>query len=312
MITNLYTHPVCIEHDMGSAHPESPNRLRAILKALEAPCFDALVRIDAPKASIDDISSMHPIAHIEAVLKSIPKEGLVSLDGDTSVCPASGEAALRAAGGVVAAVCDVMNGKANNAFCALRPPGHHAEPEQVMGFCLFNNVAIGAAYARNHLGAGRVAVVDFDVHHGNGTETMFKNDPNLFYASTHQMPLYPGTGSVFETGIGKNIVNIPLDAYSGSVAFRTKMAQMLLPKLESFNPDLVMISAGFDGHSNDPLAQLNLNEDDYIWATEKIMDVAARCCDSKLVSTLEGGYNLQALARSTAAHVQTLMNYKAG
>lgn len=311
MTTNLYTHPICIEHDMGAGHPECPDRLRVIIQALGAPEFSDLVHVQAPKATLDEIATMHPMDHIEHIFDSIPSHGLAQLDGDTNVCPQSGEAALRAAGGVIAAVRDVMDGNADNAFCALRPPGHHAEPDQVMGFCIFNNVAIGAAYARDHHGAVRVAVVDFDVHHGNGTEAMFKSDPNLFYASTHQMPLYPGTGSVFETGIANNIVNIPLDPYAGSKEFRAVMMRLLLPRLEAFNPDLVMISAGFDAHSDDPLAQLNFGVDDYIWATERLMDVAGKCCDSRLVSTLEGGYNLDALASSTAAHVKTLMTYKA-
>ena len=297
---------------MGQGHPECPERLRVIMQALGTVAFDGLVRVEAPKATFDEIATMHPMDHIQKIMASIPSSGLAQLDGDTSVCPQSGEAALRAAGGVIAAVHAVMDGGADNAFCALRPPGHHAEPSEVMGFCVFNNVAIGAAYARDHCGAKRVAVVDFDVHHGNGTEAMFKNDPDLFYASTHQMPLYPGTGRVFETGVANNIVNVPLDPYAGSDEFRTEMTRVLLPKLQAFNPDLVMISAGFDAHSDDPLAQLNLGENDYIWATEKIMDVAALCCKSRLVSTLEGGYNLDALASSVAAHVKTLMNYKAG
>lgn len=311
MTTNLYTHPKCIEHDMGPGHPECPDRLIAIMAALDTPIFDALVRKAAPKAALDDIARMHPKAHVQAILDSVPVEGRAQIDADTSLCPASGEAALRGVGAVIAAVDDVMSGNADNAFCAVRPPGHHAEPEQVMGFCLFNNVAIAAAYARDRHGVKRVAVIDFDVHHGNGTETMFKDDPDLFYASTHQMPLFPGTGSALVTGVADNIVNVALEPFSGPAEFRAGMDQIILPQLEAFNPDLIIISAGFDAHQDDPLAQLNLGDDDYIWITKKLMNIAARCCNSRLVSSLEGGYALNALARSTTVHIQTLMNYKA-
>jgi acetoin utilization deacetylase AcuC-like enzyme len=228
------------------------------------------------------------------------------LDGDTSLSPGSGEAALRAAGAVAAAVDAVAAGESANAFCAVRPPGHHAEPATAMGFCLFNNVAVGAHQARSAHGLRRIAVMDFDVHHGNGTQAMFERDPELFYASTHQMPLYPGTGSVGETGCG-NICNAPLPPNAGSAEFRAAMSRRVLPALVAFAPDMLLISAGFDAHRADPLANLRLEEADYAWATDELLDLAARHCGGRVVSTLEGGYDLDALAASAAAHVGRLM-----
>jgi acetoin utilization deacetylase AcuC-like enzyme len=229
------------------------------------------------------------------------------LDPDTIISPGSGEAALRAAGALVAAVDAVVAGEARNAFCAVRPPGHHAEAARAMGFCLFNNVAVGAEQARKVHGMARVAVVDFDVHHGNGTQHMFEEDADLFYASTHQSPLYPGTGDAEETGVG-NIVNVPLTPMSGSREFRSAMSGIVLPALARFRPDLVMISAGFDAHADDPLASLRFLEADYEWATRQLMAVADEFCGGRVVSTLEGGYDLEALAASAAAHVRALMN----
>jgi acetoin utilization deacetylase AcuC-like enzyme len=307
MSTILYSHPACAARDMGQMHPESPARLEAILEALDASEFDALDRREAPAAEIDQIARVHPRNYAERILAAIPESGLVQLDPDTAVCPKSGEAALRAAGAVCAAVDDVMAGDAANAFCAVRPPGHHAEPSRSMGFCLFNNVAVGAEQARAVHGLGRVAVVDFDVHHGNGTQAMFWDDENLFYASTHQSPHYPGTGSAGERGVAGNIVNAPLPPYTGSPGFREAMQGIILPALAEFKPEFLLVSAGFDAHAADPLAALELTEDDFAWATRELMKIADACCGGRVVSTLEGGYDLSALARSAAAHVRTLM-----
>ena len=307
MATILYTHPACIEHDMGPMHPECPARLEAVLEALKGGEFDTLDRREAPRAEIDQIARVHPRDYIERILAAIPQSGLVQLDPDTAVCPRSGEAALRAAGAVCAAVDDVVSGAADNAFCAVRPPGHHAEPSRSMGFCLFNNVAVGAEQARKAHGLSRVAVMDFDVHHGNGTQAMFWNDEDLFYASTHQSPHYPGTGSAGERGVAGNIVNAPLPPYTGSAGFREAMQGVILPALAEFKPEFLLISAGFDAHAADPLAALELTEDDFAWATRELMKIADDCCNGRVVSTLEGGYDLAALARSAAAHVRTLM-----
>ncbi|HXA69258.1 MAG TPA: histone deacetylase family protein [Stellaceae bacterium] len=306
MATLLFTHPACLEHDPGEHHPESPARLRAVLAALKAPEFGALARREAPVAEIADIARVHPRDFVEAMLAAVPETGYAGVDADTILSPGSGKAALRAAGAVVAAVDAVVAGEASNAFCAVRPPGHHAEPDRSMGFCLFNNVAIGAARARAVHGLARVAVVDFDVHHGNGTQAAFERDPSLFYASTHQSPLYPGTGARSERGVG-NIVNVPLPPMAGSTEFRRAVEASILPALDAFAPDLVMASAGFDAHRRDPLAQLMLVEDDYAWVTERLLECAERHAGGRLVSTLEGGYDLAALGASAAAHVRCLM-----
>lgn len=306
MTTLLYTHPACLEHDPGSHHPESPARLRAVLAALSGPQFATLERREAPEAAIDDLLLVHPRRHVERILGAVPKAGYVAIDADTVLSPASGRAARRAAGAVIAAVDAVVARQADNAFCAVRPPGHHAEPNRAMGFCLFNNAAIGALRARDTHGLERVAVVDFDVHHGNGTQAAFEADESLFYASTHQYPLYPGTGSVSETGVG-NIVNAPLRPMSGSVPFRRAVCEQVLPALDAFRPELVLVSAGFDAHQDDPLAQLMLDEADYAWVTEKLVALAHRHAGGRIVSTLEGGYDLPALGASAAAHVAVLM-----
>lgn len=307
MNTLLFTHKACIEHDPGTHHPECPARLRAVLNALEAEEFQSLDRREAPRAEIDQIARVHDRGYVHAVLDAIPTEGRRALDGDTHVSPGSGEAALRAAGAACAAVDAVAAGEARNAFCAVRPPGHHAEQATAMGFCLFNNVAVAALHARAAHGLKRAAVIDFDVHHGNGTQAMFWNDAALFYASTHQSPLYPGTGSLRERGNFGNIVNAPLAPMSGSEEFRSAMAEAVLPALRAFEPDIVFISAGFDAHRADPLAMLNLENDDYAWATAELMAVADEYCGGRVVSTLEGGYDLNALAASAAAHVRALM-----
>jgi acetoin utilization deacetylase AcuC-like enzyme len=307
MTTLLYTHQACLDHDPGRYHPESPDRLRAVLEALDAPEFARLDRREAPEASLDDIARVHPRGFVERMLAAVPASGHAGIDADTILSPASGRAALHAAGAVVAAVDAVVAGEANNAFCAVRPPGHHAEPLRAMGFCLFNNVAIGALRAREVHGLNRVAVVDFDVHHGNGTQACFYDDPSLFYASTHQFPLYPGTGAASETGVG-NIVNVPLPPMAGSRQFRLGFSRDILPALDAFRPEMVLISAGFDAHRSDPLAQLLLDEADYSWVTEELVAIARRHAGGRMVATLEGGYDLAALGASAAAHVRVLMS----
>ncbi len=307
MTTALFTHPACLGHDTSRRHPESPARLRAVLDALSGGAFSALQRREAPRASRDELALIHPPAFIDAVMRAIPAEGHSALDPDTIVSPGSGEAALRAAGAVVAAVDAVMAGEAANAFCAVRPPGHHAEPARAMGFCLFNNVAVGAARARRR-GCARVAVVDFDVHHGNGTQAAFEADAGFFYASTHQGNFYPGTGYPDETGVG-NIVNVPLDAGTGSVPFRAAYDRTIFPALATFQPEFLLISAGFDAHRADPLAQLMVEESDFAWVTERLLDIAADHAGGRVVSTLEGGYDLSALAASAAVHVAALMRH---
>jgi acetoin utilization deacetylase AcuC-like enzyme len=306
MTTLLYSHPTCLDHDPGRHHPESPARLRAVLSALGGPEFAKLERREAPEAQLDDLLRVHPRRHVERTLGSVPGSGHVGIDADTILSPASGAAALRAAGAVVAAVDAVVAKEADNGFCAVRPPGHHAEPERAMGFCLFNNAAIGALRAREVHGLARVAVIDFDVHHGNGTQAAFEADSRLFYASTHQYPLYPGTGAATETGVG-NIVNVPLRPMSGSGPFRLAFTERILPALDAFRPDLVIASAGFDAHRNDPLAQLLLDEQDYAWVTQKLLEIADHHAEGRFVATLEGGYDLAALGASVAAHVRALM-----
>ncbi|MBF0562910.1 MAG: histone deacetylase family protein [Alphaproteobacteria bacterium] len=307
MPTLLITHPVCVEHDPGPYHPERPDRLTAILKALEGEEFALLDRREAPQASLEQITRVHPKTYVESILSSVPSRGFRELDSDTVLSPESGEAALRAAGAVVAAVDAVARGEVRNAFCPVRPPGHHAEFTRAMGFCLFNNVGIGAYHARHAHNLRRVAVVDFDVHHGNGTQHLFWDDAEMFYASTHQFPCYPGTGSPSERGASHNIVNVPLSAGSDSNAFRRGVSEKILPALRAFGPQFLMISAGFDAHRRDPLASLNLVEADFAWITEQLLLVAAESCKNRVVSVLEGGYDLIALAASVRVHVRALM-----
>jgi acetoin utilization deacetylase AcuC-like enzyme len=307
MTTQLITHPACLDHDPGPYHPENPRRLEAVLAALSEPAFAGLERVSAPRASDDQLCLVHPRAYVDAVLGSIPPQGRHQLDGDTIVSPGSGDAALRAAGAAVAGVDAVCEGKARNAFCAVRPPGHHAEADQSMGFCLFNNVAVAALHARVKHGLRRVAVIDFDVHHGNGTQHMFERDADLLYASTHEWPLYPGTGAAQEQGVAHNIVNVPLAGGSGGAEFRAAYTAKILPALDAFKPELVIISAGFDAHENDPLAGLRLHEDDYAWVTRALMEIARKYAKDRVVSCLEGGYDLDALAASSATHVEALM-----
>ena len=307
MTTLIFTHPACVEHDPGAFHPECPARLKAVLDALKTEEFKDLQWRDAPRAETDQLTRVHPRDHVDRVLSLVPKEGHYSLDPDTVLSPSSGEAALRAAGALCAAVDAVVAGEGQNAFCAVRPPGHHAEAARAMGFCLFNNVAVGALHAREHHGLARAAVIDFDVHHGNGTQATFAHDAELFYASTHQFPHYPGTGSADEQGVG-NVVNAPLAPNTGSAEFRQAMNDRILPALRDFAPDFTFISAGFDAHAADPLAQLNLVEEDFAWATREIMDIAEASSKGRVVSTLEGGYDLDALGSSAAAHVRVLMS----
>jgi len=307
MSTLLITHPASMNHLNSPGHPERPDRIRAIESALEEEKFQSLVRVQAPLADLETIALCHPMEYVEEIRDAAPTEGLVQLDADTSMSPGSFEAALRAVGGAVHAVDQVVTKKADNAFCAMRPPGHHAETARPMGFCIFNQAAIAARYAQKQHGLGRVAVVDFDVHHGNGTQEIFWSDPTLMYCSTHEMPLYPGTGAVAETGKHDNIVNAPLRAGDGGDKFRAAMEQRILPRLLAFGPDLIVISAGFDAHMRDPLANLQLNEADFGWATREIMEIADTTAQSRVVSVLEGGYDLEGLSRSAAAHVIALM-----
>ncbi len=308
MTTALITHPACLEHDTGPYHPETSERLRAVLAALETPEFSGLLRELAPIATVEQLSRVHSRAYVEGILSIHPDLGEpVQLDGDTVMSNGSAEAAARAAGAACMAVDAVMEGWARTAFAAVRPPGHHAEPNRPMGFCLFNNVAVAALHARARWGVQRVAVVDFDVHHGNGTQAMFAADPNLFYASSHQSPSFPGTGLATDRGVANNIVNVPLHPRDGSAAFRTAWADIVLPALDRFAPGLLIVSAGFDAHAADPLAQLRLETPDFTWITEQLVAVADRHCGGRLVSVLEGGYDLDALAASAAVHVRALM-----
>ena len=308
MATLLISHPSFLEHDTGPYHPERPDRLRAILGALEDPAFDGLVRLAAPAASMAEMTRVHPQDYVEAILGIQPAPGEhVHVDGDTVMSHGSAEAIQRAAGAVVAGVDAVMQGKVRTAFAAVRPPGHHAAPGVPGGFCLINNAAVGARHAQAKYGVGRVAIVDFDVHHGQGTQAVVEPDPSLFYASTHQTPLYPGTGSPRETGTDNNVVNVPLSAGSGSAEFRAAWSERILPMLDGFAPELVIVSAGFDAHRADPLAQLEVETEDFVWLTEELLAIADRHAQGRLVSVLEGGYDLNALAESVATHVQSLM-----
>ena len=307
MSTLLITHPACLEHVTPAGHPERPDRLRAVERALEAEKFQTLQRVLAPMASLEVIALCHPMDYIEEIRDASPREGLVHIDADTSMSPGSFEAALRAVGGAVHAVDEVMTKKADNAFVATRPPGHHAETARPMGFCFFDNAAIAARYAQKRHGIARAAIVDFDVHHGNGSQEIFWSDKSVMYCSTHQMPLFPGTGAIGETGDHDTVVNAPLRPGDGTEAFRSAFDSRILPRHADFHPELIIISAGFDAHMRDPLANINLDERDFAWVTQKLMDVADRHAGGRIVSLLEGGYDLQALGNSTAAHVLALM-----
>lgn len=306
MTTLLLHHPCFLNHVTPAGHPERPDRLRAIDRVLEAERFHTLQRESAPLGDIETALYAHPASHVDMIREHIPVSGMVRLDADTSVSPGSWEAAQRAIGAGCQAIDEVVEGKVGNAFCAIRPPGHHAETATAMGFCLFNTIAIAARYAQKKYGMERVAIVDFDVHHGNGTQDIFWSDPSVMYCSTHQMPLFPGTGAANETGAG-TIVNAPLHPGDGSAEFREAIDVAVLPRIDAFKPDLILISAGFDAHFRDPLAHINLVEDDYAWVTRKLMDLADRHCGGRVVSLLEGGYDLEGLSLSVAAHVSALM-----
>jgi acetoin utilization deacetylase AcuC-like enzyme len=301
----IYTHPACSGHDPGTGHPESAARLQAVLQALDDPRLATLQRVEAPRATREQLERVHDSAYLERIIASAPAEGQARLDPDTVMSPGSLQAALRAAGAVCAAADAVLTNETRRAFCAVRPPGHHATHDQAMGFCLFNNVAIAAAHALAVHDVRRVAIVDFDVHHGNGTQDIFQHDTRVMYASSHQMPLYPGTGAAEEHGDG-NIVNAPLASGAGSIEFRAAWEKRLLPELDLFRPQLLLISAGFDAHARDPLAELQLVADDYTWITQRLCELADRHADGRIVSALEGGYDLAALRECTAAHVMAL------
>ncbi len=306
MATLLYSHPACLDHDTGDAHPESAERLRAVLAALGGAEFAALERRRAPRAEQGQLSRVHERGYIARILGQRAEAGRIALDFDTVLSPGSGEAALRAAGAVCAAVDAVAAGEARNAFCAVRPPGHHAEPARAMGFCLFNNVAIGALHAGVARGYERVAVIDFDVHHGNGTQEVAERHPELYFVSTHQSLIFPNTGVASERSAG-NILNIPLARGWGGAEFRRVFRDRVLPALRSFGPDFLLLSAGFDAHLADPIGDLRLVNADFHWATAELAGLAAECCEGRLVSTLEGGYEPRALAAACAVHVEALM-----
>ncbi|HEX8665152.1 MAG TPA: histone deacetylase family protein [Beijerinckiaceae bacterium] len=307
MSTLYLHHPSTLEHRTPPGHPERPDRIRAIERTLEDERFAGLVRVEAPLGTPEMAALAHPQAYVAAIEEVAPKDGMVAIDADTTMSPGTLEAVMRGVGAAVRAVDEVMAGKVRNAFIGMRPPGHHAERTRAMGFCFFNNAAIAARHAQAAHGAERVAIVDWDVHHGNGSQDIFWSDPTVMYASTHQMPLYPGTGAVSERGDHDTVVNAPLSPGDGGDVFREAFETAILPRLENFSPDLVVISAGFDAHWRDPLANLNLVEADFAWATQKLMGLAEKRCNGRIVSVLEGGYDLEGLSKSVAAHVTALM-----
>ncbi len=307
MTTAIYHHSDCWQHDTRVGHPECAARLDAIINALKTPEFASLVWREAPLATDAQLKLIHSQAHLDHVFNAIPQQGYAGIDGDTVVSPGSAAAARRSAGAGCAALDAIMAKEITNAFCVLRPPGHHAEPEQVMGFCLFSNAAIVAAYARKKYEIQRVAVVDFDVHHGNGTQAALQNDAHYLYVSIHQSPLYPGTGAKYEKGVAENVLNIPLVPHSGSAEIRHAFTQQIIPKIRLFEPELLVISAGFDAHYLDPLANLNLHESDFNWMTKKLSELAQQFAQNRLISLLEGGYNLEVLGSCAASHVRALL-----
>lgn len=304
MATALYMHDDCLDHVTPPGHPEQVARLVSIKRALAELDLD---RREAPKGAKDDVCLCHPPAYFDKIKAAIPENGYRSIDADTHVSSGSFEAALRAVGANVAAVHAVLDEEVANAFVACRPPGHHAETETAMGFCLFGNVVIAAKHAIERRGLSNVAIVDFDVHHGNGTQDLVWSEPRIFFASSHQMPLYPGSGSSREVGAHGQILNIPLDPGSGGAEMRRKYEREVFPALRAAEPEMIFISAGFDAHRADPLANLNWTEDDFSWVTGEICEIAADKCNGRVVSTLEGGYDLDALGNSVRAHVQALM-----
>ncbi len=306
MTTLIFEHPIFAEHEVPSGHVERRERVEVIGRRLADSPFGELKRGAITPAADDDLAAAHSERYVAAIRAVAPEQGMVALDPDTFMGPSSLEAALFGAGAACRAVEAVMGGEANNAFCIIRPPGHHATPEHAMGFCVFNNVAIAARRAQRSLGAERVAIVDWDVHHGNGTQDIFEADASVLYASTHQMPLYPYTGTAAETGVG-NIVNVPLAEGTKGDGFKAAFRDKVLPAIDRFAPNLILISAGFDAHWRDPLGGLALTGDDFAWATEQLMAAADRHCNGRIVSMLEGGYDLEALAESASAHVAALM-----
>lgn len=308
MTSFLISHPSFLAHDTGDYHPERPDRLRAVLAALDDAAIAHLVSVRAPAATLEQLTRVHPQEYVEAILGVRPPAGeLVQIDADTIMSTDSAEAARHAAGAVVAGVDAVMREEAQTVFAAVRPPGHHALPSVPGGFCLFNSVAVGALHAQAAYDLERVAIVDFDVHHGQGTQAIVETDPRLFYASSHQSPLYPGTGSARERGVAGNVVNVPLAAGSGSAEFRAAWGDRILPALDLFAPQILIVSAGFDAHRRDPLAGLNVETADFVWLTEELLVIADRHARGRIVSVLEGGYDLDALAEATSAHVRTLV-----
>jgi len=305
--TLLLSHADCLKHETPPGHPERPDRLRTVEHTLEQEAFQHLARDQAPLGQVADALLVHPEAHLVALEAASPASGLVAVDADTMLSPGSLRAAWRAVGAGIAAVDAVLDRRVANAFCAVRPPGHHAETATAMGFCLFNSAAIAARHAQRRRGLDRVAIVDWDVHHGNGTQEIFWNDASVMYCSTHEMPLYPGTGARDERGEHDTIVNAPLRAGDDGSAFRAAFEGAILPRLESFAPELIIISAGFDAHRRDPLANLELGEADFEWATRRLMEIANRYAGGRVVSMLEGGYDLIGLGRSVEVHVRTLM-----
>jgi acetoin utilization deacetylase AcuC-like enzyme len=307
MATLLLHHAAFAAHRTAPGHPERPDRYRAVEAALSRPQFDALVREEAEPADLATTRYVHSNCYVDALEAARPDDGYVYLDGgDTMMEPSSWETALRGVGATLQAVDRVLSGDAQNAFVACRPPGHHAEAERAMGFCLFNNISIGARHAQRKHGLARVAIVDFDVHHGNGTQQIFYSDPSVLYASTHQMPLFPGTGAVRETGVG-NIFNSPLAPGDGGAELRAAFQDRILPALHAFSPELIIVSAGFDAHERDPLGSLRMTAADFAWVTRELMTSAERLCDGRLVAVLEGGYDLQGLTDSVIAHVGELL-----
>lgn len=307
MSTAFFTHPACLTHVTPPGHPERVDRLRAILTALDAPDFAALHRHQAPPTPLSEAMRCHPEAYVQGIRAAVPADGFRQLDADTWLSSGSWDAALSGLGQVLGALDGVMAGSVANAFAAVRPPGHHAETAKPMGFCLFGNVAIAAKRALDHHGLARVAVLDFDVHHGNGTQDLLWSEARSLFVSSHQFPLWPGTGEAHETGAMNNVINLPLPPGTDGPAFRAAWEREVFPRVEAFEPELILISAGFDAHADDPLAELALHEDDFAWITGRICDLADRHAGGRVVSVLEGGYNLQALAASTAAHVRVLM-----
>ncbi|NTE58102.1 histone deacetylase family protein [Agrobacterium tumefaciens] len=309
MATRLYEHPIFLEHITPPGHPERPDRLRSLNIALEHPNFERLERKEAPQANEDAVLLAHPEEHLLAVMRQIPQEDgeINRIEADTYASPKSLQAALTGIGAAMAAVDDVFTGAADNVFVAARPPGHHAETAKAMGFCLFNNVAIAARHAQKKHGAERIAIIDWDVHHGNGTQDIFWDDTSVLFCSTHQMPLYPWSGDKNETGAKNNIVNAPLSPNTGSEHFREAFKSRVLPAIADFSPDLILISAGFDAHHRDPLAQINLVGEDFDWATGRLLEMADKYTSNRVVSLLEGGYDLEGLAESAAMHILRMM-----